>query len=214
MEIKLDYVSNLMETYNVSPWLMSFGSLPHPCHIFCVVFKGYKIAGIGLGSPALDVTPTSLYGHSSVHGSKDKDYTAKYKFAFNSKFCSQPTCVLHEITNASLGLCKCEHEYWKTVENGMWHAVMSSYDDRFIDVKFRGDMSGSVTVSVEEDFQRWRLVFLALGFVLLLFAPIVSKWVPFYYSSSMAIGIILVIMIILFQLLWRSPLNSLCLHFF
>ncbi|XWS64896.1 hypothetical protein CRYUN_Cryun05aG0043600 [Craigia yunnanensis] len=76
---------------------------------------------------------------------------------------------------------------------------MSPYDDRYIDVKFISDVSGSVTVAVEEDFQQWRLVLLALGFVLLLLAPFVSNWVPFYYSSSMAIGVFLVIIILLFQ---------------
>lgn len=49
------------------------------------------------------------------------------------------------------------------------------------------------------DFQQWRLVCLAVGLILLLLAPIVSSWVPFYYSTSMAIGIFLVIIILLFQ---------------
>ncbi|KAL0316648.1 UNVERIFIED_CONTAM: hypothetical protein Sradi_5543000 [Sesamum radiatum] len=49
------------------------------------------------------------------------------------------------------------------------------------------------------EFHRWRLLCLAIGFVLLLLAPIVSSWVPFYYSSSMAIGICLVVIILLFQ---------------
>ncbi|KAL8463589.1 hypothetical protein ACS0TY_034300 [Phlomoides rotata] len=34
---------------------------------------------------------------------------------------------------------------------------------------------------------------LSIGFVLLLLAPIVSSWVPFYYSSSMAIVVITVL---------------------
>lgn len=132
--------------------------------------------------------------------------------------------------NASLGLCQCEKGEWKTVQKGLWNFFMSPYEDRYVDVKFIGDISGSIAVSVEEgkpfsphlssifcytmyfifdvyfglssfsaDFQRWRLVFLALGFVLLLLAPVVSSWVPFYYSSSMAIGIFLVIIILLFQ---------------
>ncbi|THG16569.1 hypothetical protein TEA_028784 [Camellia sinensis var. sinensis] len=48
-------------------------------------------------------------------------------------------------------------------------------------------------------FQRWRLFCLAFGFVLLLLAPVVSSWVPFYYSGSMAVGVFLVIIILLFQ---------------
>lgn len=113
---------------------------------------------------------------------------------------------------------------------------MSPYEDRYIDVKFIGQVSGSVTVAVEEglpsplhllwlhesypylfenvyfynyldfcgvcaDLQQWRLVCLAFGFVLLLLAPIISSWVPFYYSSSMAIGVFLVVIILLFQVL-------------
>ncbi|CAI9756937.1 unnamed protein product [Fraxinus pennsylvanica] len=52
---------------------------------------------------------------------------------------------------------------------------------------------------IAEVFQRRRLFCLAFGIVLLLLAPIVSSWVPFYYSNSMAIGVCLVIIISLFQ---------------
>jgi len=54
-------------------------------------------------------------------------------------------------------------------------------------------------IDVSADLQQWRLMCLAVGFVLLLLAPIVSSWVPFYYSTSMAIGVFLVIIILLFQ---------------
>ncbi|OIT39772.1 PREDICTED: uncharacterized protein LOC109237651 [Nicotiana attenuata] len=100
--------------------------------------------------------------------------------------------------NSSIGLCQCEQDAWKNLQKGPWSSVMSPYEDRILDVKFVG-LSGSVTVTLEEDLQRWRLVFLAFGMVLLLMAPIVSSWVPFYYSSSMAIGVCLVIIVLLFQ---------------
>ena len=48
---------------------------------------------------------------------------------------------------------------------------------------------------------------LALGFTLPLLAPIVSNWVPFYYSSSMVIGVFLVIIIILFQVIFFCDSN-------
>ncbi|KAF2306875.1 hypothetical protein GH714_022287 [Hevea brasiliensis] len=76
---------------------------------------------------------------------------------------------------------------------------MSPYEDRYVDVKFISEISGSVSISVEEDLQLWRLLCLAVGFLLLLLAPIVSSWVPFYYSTSMAIGVCLVVIILLFQ---------------
>ncbi|CAI0553012.1 unnamed protein product [Linum tenue] len=102
--------------------------------------------------------------------------------------------------NASLGRCDCEKEEWKTFQNAQWSSVMSPYQERYIDVKTTGGISGGgITVQLKEESQRWRLLCLAVGFILLLLAPIVSSWVPFYYSTSMAIGIFLVIIILLFQ---------------
>ncbi|CAI9260429.1 unnamed protein product [Lactuca saligna] len=40
---------------------------------------------------------------------------------------------------------------------------------------------------------------LDVGFVLLFLAPFVSKWVPFYYTSSMAVGFLAVVLILLYQ---------------
>ncbi|XVF30737.1 hypothetical protein REPUB_Repub16aG0084300 [Reevesia pubescens] len=180
----------------------------------------YKIAAIDLASPALDVTPTPLSGHLSVRGSKDVLLCDRVRvfghsrlklerYASSFRVTLAPSVLIPERLhskiqvcfhrNASLGLCKCENDDWKGVQKGIWHTVMSPYGERYIDVKFIGDVSGSVTIAVEEDFQQWRLVFLALGFVFLLLAPFVSNWVPFYYSSSMAIGVFLVIIILLFQ---------------
>ncbi|XP_047307700.1 uncharacterized protein LOC124911283 isoform X2 [Impatiens glandulifera] len=105
--------------------------------------------------------------------------------------------------NSSLGLCQCDE--WKTVDKGLWSSFMSPYDHKYLDLKFDGDIYGSVTATVDEEFQRWRLFCLAFGIVLLLAAPIVSSWVPFYYSSSMAIGVLLVILILLFQAMKLLP---------
>ena len=47
--------------------------------------------------------------------------------------------------------------------------------------------------------QRWRYILLAVGVVSLFSAPFVSEWVPFYYTSSMAIGVLAVALILLLQ---------------
>lgn len=47
--------------------------------------------------------------------------------------------------------------------------------------------------------QGFRIAFLVLGMLLLLMAPIVSDWVPFYYSSAMTLGVFLVIIVLLYQ---------------
>lgn len=46
------------------------------------------------------------------------------------------------------------------MQKGIWHTVMSPYDDRYIDVKFIGEVSGSVTVAVEEGLN----LFICLSF--------------------------------------------------
>ncbi|XP_073157000.1 uncharacterized protein [Henckelia pumila] len=102
-------------------------------------------------------------------------------------------------SNSSLGLCHCGKDNWESIHNGIWSSAVSPYQDKYIDVKFSNNLYGSVIVSDKIEFHRWRLISLAVGLILLLLAPIVSSWVPFYYSSSMAIGICLVVIIVLFQ---------------
>lgn len=177
------------------------------------------LKGVDLESPAIVVTPSPVSGLSSSPGSKGALLCERVKvsglsrlklgsYASSFRITLSPSVEIPERLhskiqvcfhrNDSLGLCQCENDEWKSFK-GLWSSVMSPYEVRYIDVKFIGEVSGSVTVAVEEDFQRWRLVCLALGLVLLLLAPIVSSWVPFYYSSSMAIGVFLVIIILLFQ---------------
>ncbi|KAH9318219.1 hypothetical protein KI387_019988, partial [Taxus chinensis] len=102
--------------------------------------------------------------------------------------------------NASLGLGQCKQHEWKALEKGLWTGIMSPYETKFIDIRMPDTLFGSLTISVEEEFQQYRVVFLGLALVMLFLAPIVSKWVPFYYSSAMAFGVIVVILVILFQL--------------
>lgn len=101
--------------------------------------------------------------------------------------------------NASLGLGQCLQNEWKALEKGSWTALMSPFETKFIDIRMPGMFFDSLTISVEEEFLPYRLVFLGLGLVMLMLAPVVSKSVPFYYGSAMTFGIIIVILIILFQ---------------
>ncbi|XP_061943962.1 uncharacterized protein LOC133668209 isoform X3 [Populus nigra] len=168
-------------------------------------------------NPALDVTPSRLHGHVF---SRDVFFCERVKVSGHSRWklssyassfrvTLAPSAVIPERMhskiqvcfhrNASLGLCQCEKDDWRAVQNGLWRTAMSPYVERYVDVKFAGDTSGSVSIAVDEDLQQWRLMCLAAGFVLLLLASIVSSWVPFYYCTSMAIGFFLVIIFLLFQ---------------
>nr|KYP63878.1 hypothetical protein KK1_018465 [Cajanus cajan] len=177
-------------------------------------------AGVGIENPVVEVTPSVLLGHSDSQGAKDTLRCERVRVSGKSrlklgsyanalhvtlapsvsipeKLHSRIQVCFHR--NDKLGWCQCKKDEWMSVQKGVWNGVMSPYQTRYVDVRISGEISGSVTVALEEEFQQWRLICLAVGLILLLLAPIVSSWVPFYYSTSMAIGIFLVIIIILFQ---------------
>ncbi|KAI3743371.1 hypothetical protein L1987_61078 [Smallanthus sonchifolius] len=185
---------------------------------FCSDHQPLVLQGIDVGHPTIDVTPTPIYGSSQgskdvqscervpVHGisrMKIQSYTKAYKVmlvpsvVIPDKWHNKIQVCFHR--NASLGLCQCEKDDWRSVQKGLWSSTMSPYEQRFVDVKFIGRVSGSVTVTLDEVSQGWRYVLLLLGIALLFLAPAVSNWVPFYYTSSMAIGVLAVILILLYQ---------------
>ncbi|KAM5550408.1 hypothetical protein ABKV19_027527 [Rosa sericea] len=178
--------------------------------------------GIDLENPVLNVNPAplSLSGHSPTAGSKDVLFCERVRvsgiprskigsYANSFRITLSPSVVIPERLhtkievcfhrNDSLGLCQCRNDEWKTLEKGLWESVMSPYEEKYVDVKYIGDKLGSSTITVEEVSQQWRLWFLAVGFVLLLLAPSISSWVHFYYSTSMVIGVFMVIIFLLFQ---------------
>ncbi|KAL4560610.1 hypothetical protein LXL04_032763 [Taraxacum kok-saghyz] len=194
------------------------------CLSFCSDHDSLSLKAINVGHPAIDVTPSLI--HESSQGSKDaafcervtvhgisriklQNYAKAYQVmvvpsvVIPDKWHNKIQICFHQ--NSSLGLCQCEKDDWRSIKKGSWSSIMSPYEQRFIDVKFVGGMSGSVTVTLDEGqiqtslSQGWRYILLGVGFALLFLAPIVSKWVPFYYTSSMAIGVFAVVLIILYQ---------------
>ncbi|KAF8047330.1 hypothetical protein N665_3091s0003 [Sinapis alba] len=169
------------------------------------------LKGVGPGHSALDVNLTSCE-RIQVSG-YPRTELAKYAHSFKVKLAplvtvserlhSKIQVCLHR--NVSLGMCQCEKADWKNLQRGQWSFVMSPFDTQYIDVKFSGESSGSVTISVAEDFQQWRILCLVVGLVVILAAPVVSSWLPFYYTSSMAVGVFLVVLIVIFQVMRLLP---------
>ncbi|GKE18257.1 hypothetical protein Tco_1425834, partial [Tanacetum coccineum] len=84
---------------------------------------------------------------------------------------------VHVSLDASLGLCECGNDEWRSLQNGTWSAVMSPYVTNYIDVKYTRRIYDSVTVTLDQVSQEWRYLLLVVGFFLLLLAPVVCKWV-------------------------------------
>ncbi|XP_045812157.1 uncharacterized protein LOC123906310 [Trifolium pratense] len=101
--------------------------------------------------------------------------------------------------NASLAMGMCSQGQWEKVVTGSWVRSMSPFDHKLLDIRTLGSTLENFELSVEEEFFAYRIVLLILGITLLSSASFLSQSLAFYYSSAMAIGIILVILIILYQ---------------
>ncbi|KAK4773750.1 hypothetical protein SAY87_028769 [Trapa incisa] len=104
--------------------------------------------------------------------------------------------------NSSIGVCKCPQSKWEKVGKGSWSRPMSPFDQRIIDIRVGRSSSpvhNTFEVSVKEEFFLYRVVLLFLGLVLMISASSLSQSLVFYYSSAMAVGIILVLLVVLFQ---------------
>ncbi|THG16556.1 hypothetical protein TEA_028771 [Camellia sinensis var. sinensis] len=132
---------------------------------------------IDLENPVIDVIPSPLTAYtSSSHGSKDVLLCERIRVAGQSRL--------------ELGSYASAYQV-KLVPSAVILESAQQNSNLFSPLIKVRDLS--------PEFQRWRLFCLAFGFVLLLLAPVVSSWVPFYYSSSMAAGVFLAIIILRFQ---------------
>ncbi|XP_014752891.1 uncharacterized protein LOC100845761 isoform X2 [Brachypodium distachyon] len=157
---------------------------------------------VNLENPEVTFAPTSLGGQFCERVRISGVPRLRLQSYANQKI--ESICICR---NVSMGLCQCEIGEWQVLQDGMWNAVKSPYGIKYVDVKLADKKSTAFNLSIQEDFQKWRLACLGIGFVLLFLSPIVSKWAPFYYSSSMALGILLVVLIVLFQGMKLLPMG-------
>uniref|UniRef100_A0A9I9DTM3 Nuclear envelope integral membrane protein 1 n=1 Tax=Cucumis melo TaxID=3656 RepID=A0A9I9DTM3_CUCME len=101
--------------------------------------------------------------------------------------------------NMSLGIGMCPQSQWEKVGRGSWVQSMSPFDHKLLDIRTCGLSLESFEVSTEDEFFLYRIIFLILGVLLMSSASILSKSLVFYYGSGMAIGILLIVLMILFQ---------------
>ncbi|XP_022886019.1 uncharacterized protein LOC111402145 isoform X2 [Olea europaea var. sylvestris] len=76
---------------------------------------------------------------------------------------------------------------------------MSLFGHQLLDIRMGAASSGSLQVSLDEEFFLYRKVFLVLGIMMITLASWLSKSLVFYCSSATSVGVLLVILVILFQ---------------
>lgn len=102
--------------------------------------------------------------------------------------------------NGSMEVAQCSRESWRALEKGSWSGAASPFETKYVDLRLTDSHTDvSLSISAEEESQGFRFAFLVLGMMLMLLAPLVSDWVPFYYSSAMTLGVFLVIIVLLYQ---------------
>ncbi|KAI3803839.1 hypothetical protein L1987_32001 [Smallanthus sonchifolius] len=101
--------------------------------------------------------------------------------------------------NASLGVGMCPEGQWEKLTNWSWVRSMSPFDYKLLDIRSVGPSVGTVEVVLNEEFYLYRFIFLILGITMMTFASTLSNSLATYYGGAMTLGVLLVVLVILFQ---------------
>ncbi|KAG0458502.1 hypothetical protein HPP92_023659 [Vanilla planifolia] len=101
--------------------------------------------------------------------------------------------------NASLGMCMCPIGHWRKLSKGYFVRSLSPFVDWYIDIRMPPDPSRFIEIRTELEFLTHRAILLILGFCMMILAHPLSESIAFYYGGAMTIGIVLVILMVLYQ---------------
>ncbi|KAJ3697913.1 hypothetical protein LUZ61_001618 [Rhynchospora tenuis] len=101
--------------------------------------------------------------------------------------------------NASIGVGMCPASRWQKLSKNPWVQSISPYEHRIMDIRMLPDPSRTIEVTTSEEFLSHRVIFLIVGLIMMLLAHTLSESLVFYYGGAMTIGIIIVVLIVLFQ---------------
>ncbi|XP_057978526.1 uncharacterized protein LOC131164969 [Malania oleifera] len=140
-----------------------------------------------------------IHGLPRLKGLKKFAHSVRVKvLPTNSTICASNVEICFH-RNMSLGIGMCPEGQWEKLTKGLWVRPMSPFDHKLLDIRMTGSSLGTVKVSVEEEFYSYRIIFLVVGILMIMLASSLSKSLAFYYSSAMAVGVILVTLMVLFQ---------------
>ncbi|XP_010444620.1 PREDICTED: uncharacterized protein LOC104727260 [Camelina sativa] len=156
------------------------------------------------GSPGLKPDRTTLCERIHIHGIRRFKHIDKYahslKLVVNvstSGRTSNFDVCFHRNLSREIGMCP--QSRWVKASKGSWVQTMSPFDLKILDVRVASSNKVTLEVFAVEELYMHRLVFLIVGAVFLASASTLSQSLVFYYGSAMAVGIILVVLLVLFQ---------------
>ncbi|GLT75384.1 hypothetical protein SLA2020_471150 [Shorea laevis] len=154
--------------------------------------------GLKLGVKAV-CERVHIHGLSRLRNLNKFAHSVKVKVSQVKPSLLKPNVEICFHRNMSLGIGMCPQGKWEKVSKGLWVRSMSPFDYKLLDIRMTGSSIEPLEVSIEEEFYGYHIWFLIVGFILLNSATFLSKSLAFYYSSAMAIGVILVVLLVLFQ---------------
>ncbi|XAR57705.1 hypothetical protein NMG60_11025949 [Bertholletia excelsa] len=140
-----------------------------------------------------------IHGLSRLKNLRKFSDSVKVNVSFASSGARVPTVEICFHRNLSLGIGMCPQGRWEKLPKGSWVQSMSPFDHKVLDICMAGSSLENFQVSLVEEFFLYRIILLVLGIMIMALASPLSKSLVFYYSSAMGVGIILVILVVLFQ---------------
>ncbi|XP_074308863.1 uncharacterized protein LOC141643559 isoform X2 [Silene latifolia] len=140
-----------------------------------------------------------IHGLSRMKNLHRFSYAVSVKVSYLNSSLRLPNAEICFHRNLSLGVGMCSQGQWQKLSKDSWSQKMSPFDHKLLDVRMAGPSLEALKLTLEEEFSAYRTVFLVLGTLLIMLGPTFSESLVFYYSSAMVVGIILVILIVLFQ---------------
>ncbi|KAF3639286.1 hypothetical protein FXO38_22750 [Capsicum annuum] len=140
-----------------------------------------------------------IHGLSRLKSLRKFAHSVKVNVSYLNPTGRPPNAEVCFHRNQSLAIGMCPSGQWMKLTKGSWVRSMSPFDHRFLDIRMASSSKETFQVSLHEDFFLYRVMFLVLGILLLTLASFLSKSLVFYYGGAMAIGVLLVILIVLFQ---------------
>ncbi|CDP02613.1 unnamed protein product [Coffea canephora] len=157
-----------------------------------------KSPGVKPGTKVL-CERVKVQGLSRLKGLKKFPNTIRVKVAYVGSSGRPPIIEVCFHRNLTVGIGMCNQSQWQKLTKGSWMSSMSPFDHKLLDIRLTGSPTEPIEVSLDEEIFFYRVIFLVLGVIMMMLASFLSNSLVFYYSGAMAVGILLVILMVLYQ---------------